>query len=271
MQKLIAWLQRWLTDHPDWSWQRYGQTEPYYAVLTSDRYLQDNMTPAAREEFFASGEGHAQWVLNALRHNFKPEPKLGRVLDFGCGVGRLVIPLARQCDSVVGVDVAEAMLQEARRNCRERDLNNVELVLADDQLSNVSGEFDLIHSSLVFQHIPPRRGEKILCRMLELLKDDGLGALHFTYQRQDTPLRRIGYWARLHLPLVNGLINLRQQRPFRAPLMQMNEYDLNRLLGILQAGGCRRAMIRFGEMPGDGINIYGVTLFFRKRPPSPPT
>ena len=38
----------------------------------------------------------------------------GRALDFGCGAGRLTRALAARFESVVGVDVADAMLDKAR-------------------------------------------------------------------------------------------------------------------------------------------------------------
>lgn len=47
--------------------------------------------------------------------------------------------------------------------------------------------------------------------------------------------------------------------------MQMNEYDLNRLLCILQEGGCHDVVVRFTETGAFGKPFYGVVLFFQKR------
>jgi SAM-dependent methyltransferase len=41
-------------------------------------------------------------------------PRAGRLLDLGCGTGRLLIPLAQQGYGVLGVDLSEEMLRVAR-------------------------------------------------------------------------------------------------------------------------------------------------------------
>ena len=60
-----------------------------------------------------------------------------------------------RAERVVGVDVSPSMLAEARRNCDARGARNVEL-LAADRLGTLAPEFDLVHSFIVLQHIPPR-------------------------------------------------------------------------------------------------------------------
>ncbi|MPY90491.1 MAG: methyltransferase domain-containing protein [Luteitalea sp.] len=42
----------------------------------------------------------------------------GPVLELGCGTGRVALPLARACVSLVGIDRSEAMLAGARRRLR---------------------------------------------------------------------------------------------------------------------------------------------------------
>ena len=66
----------------------------------------------------------------------------------------------------MGVDVSDAMLAEAKRNCRERNLDYVSFVKSDDRLSCLEGTFDLIHSLIVFQHIAPRRVEVLVRGLL---------------------------------------------------------------------------------------------------------
>ena len=87
--------------------------------------------------------------------------------------GRLLLPLARISRHVVGVDVSDAMLREARKHCDARGITNVELVGSDDRLSRVQGSFDFVHSWIVFQHIAPRRGTAILEEVLARLERGG--------------------------------------------------------------------------------------------------
>src|SRR5262245_32894835 len=49
----------------------------------------------------------------AVAERWFPSP--GRLLDLGCGTGRLLIPFARKNFQVVGVDLSEPMLAVARQ------------------------------------------------------------------------------------------------------------------------------------------------------------
>ena len=88
------------------------------------------------------------------------------MLDYGCGVGRLVVPFSKIGAHVVGMDVSESMLEEAKINCDSNGLDNVVLLKADDNLSALDHKFDLINSYIVFQHIPVSRGLTILKNMI---------------------------------------------------------------------------------------------------------
>ena len=52
---------------------------------------------------------------------------MGDALDFGCGVGRLVLPLARRYRTVVGIDISDAYIAEAVRNRDKHGLTNISL------------------------------------------------------------------------------------------------------------------------------------------------
>jgi cyclopropane fatty-acyl-phospholipid synthase-like methyltransferase len=76
-----------------------------------------------------------------------------RVLEIGCGTGRLVKPLAGRVARVVGVDLSDEMLRRARDYCA--GLANVELRSTDGGLDFLSDdEFDFVFSHIVFQHLP---------------------------------------------------------------------------------------------------------------------
>ena len=160
--------------HADRAYDRVGQTEPYYGVITLERYLSANLNAVALREFFESGETQVASVLATIRTRFAADFKPRRALDFGCGVGRILSPLAREAGQAIGVDVSDAMMAEAARNCRERKLTNVSFVKSDDRLSRLEGTFDLIHSSIVFQHIVPRRVEMMVRGLLAHLEPGGV-------------------------------------------------------------------------------------------------
>src|SRR5690348_7043245 len=103
----------------DHTWQYWGHHDPYFGVLTDPSFGRARLDEDARTRFFASGKDYVDFALTTVKQRLDPQFRPSRALDFGCGVGRLTIPLARICDSVVGVDVAEGMLAEARANAEK--------------------------------------------------------------------------------------------------------------------------------------------------------
>jgi 2-polyprenyl-3-methyl-5-hydroxy-6-metoxy-1,4-benzoquinol methylase len=174
-----------LSSNSDHEWEKLGQDEPYYGVLNDNKFLRKNLNKDACSAFLKTGEEYIEFLLNEIRTCVDPGFAPNRALDFGCGVGRCSIPLARICASVVGIDVSKSMLQHAARICAEQGISNLQLVQSDDSLSHISGPFDLLHSFFVFQHIPRRRGERIFSKLLDLLSESGVGAVQFLYDRQD--------------------------------------------------------------------------------------
>ncbi|MEQ1517644.1 MAG: methyltransferase domain-containing protein, partial [Usitatibacteraceae bacterium] len=126
----------------DSAWQAWGEKDPYYGVITDPKFRRAELTAQAKKEFFDSGFAHVDYVLQMIRQHIAPAFSPSSVLDFGCGVGRLVVPFAKIAPEVVGMDVSTAMLEEASRNCVEHSIDNVQLCLSDDDLSSLVGAFN---------------------------------------------------------------------------------------------------------------------------------
>jgi len=250
------------TGNSDRAWERYGDLDPYFGVCVQDKYRMGRLSESTLKEFFHSGEEHINQLLNLIQQHLDSKFQPSRALDFGCGVGRLTIPLARICSYVVGIDIADSMLREARRNClRENVASKVNLVKSDDKLSKVAGTFDLIVSFIVFQHIPPRRGLVLLEAIIDRLDANGVGVVHFTYHRIAPRAKHIVHWLRKYVPLANNVVNVIQRQPFLRPLMQWNNYQLNRIYLKLQEKGCEHVYVRFT----DHGETLGVILIFQKK------
>ena len=238
-------------------WQRFGATDPYWAVITDEKFHGSTITPEARREFFQSGEDHIESVVRTIRDKVDASFSPSRALDFGCGVGRVLIPLARRYPNAVGVDVASSMLAEAGKNLAERGVN-AELILGDDALTRVGGTFDFIHSYIVLQHIPPNRGERIAAALLDKLRPGGVAALHFTYRMLLPPRQRLSRWARLRAPLVGKAWNLAKGRRANSSSIEVYEYDLARILELFRDASCSDLHLKFTEHGGvRGVMIYG--------------
>lgn len=125
--------------HADWD-RRARENAPFYVCTTA---------ADSPESFAASGERDlAEKVLDGL--DVSPR---WRVLEIGCGVGRLLAPLSARVARVVGVDISEEMLRRARERCAS--LPNVEVKQTDGRLDFLAdGAFDFVFSHIVFQHLP---------------------------------------------------------------------------------------------------------------------
>jgi 2-polyprenyl-3-methyl-5-hydroxy-6-metoxy-1,4-benzoquinol methylase len=239
----------------DTAWEEWGRRDPYYGVITDPKFRSAGINENAKQEFFASGESHVQGVLSTIRKHIDPEFAPRTALDFGCGVGRLLMPFARVAQEVVGLDVSPSMLQEARRNCDEQGLQNVRLFRSDDALSTLSGPFDLIHSCIVFQHIPVERGRALFEKLLQQLSVGGVGAIQLTYSK-----KRFASTYGLAPPELTQVSTPNPRVEVDTdPLMQMNSYNLNEILFLMQ----RRGIPQFHAEYTDHGGELGVFLFFQ--------
>lgn len=249
-----------MTRKSDTEWEKFGRIDPYYGVLSQNQYRRGNLTPETLQHFFATGTAHIDFVFKTIIDRIDRDFAPGSALDFGCGVGRCLVPLALRCRTATGLDVSDAMLQEAARNLQQRNLTNAELVKSDDQLGALKGSFDLIHGVLVFQHIHHSRGLVIFENLVRRLADRGVGVIQLPYLRDvTTTVKALGN-LRKHVPMVHNLANVMEKKPFGEPLMEKNCYPMDRVLAILHRNQCSGVHI---ELQGRG-KLLSAILFFQK-------
>jgi len=132
-------------------WDERARKNARYYVATGKKDWDD-------QEFFASGQSHVrEQILNDMINICQDrDPAAMRVLEIGCGAGRVTGPLAQVFGRVDGVDVSGEMLARAQKALRSfsniylYQNNGVDLSLFGDE------EFDFAFSSIVFQHIPSK-------------------------------------------------------------------------------------------------------------------
>ncbi len=242
-------------------WELYGARDPYYGVLSAPGFHRARLDAATRERFFATGRRQVAELLRAIDSLAGPDFECRRALDYGCGVGRLTLPLAERCEHVYGVDVSPSMLREADGNATRMGVRNVEWVPAE-RLQELSGAYDLAHSYLVFQHIPVREGERIFAELVRGLRPGGVGSIHLTL-RATSPTAGLFHWTMKTVPLAYNVFNLLRGRDWSYPHMQMNRYSLNRLGALLADAGITEWHTRF--LPGNGRMAYDAAIIlFRK-------
>jgi len=245
---------------PARDWHKWGSDNPYFGVFTAERFLNANLTDDSRREFFASGEQHVEHIYSVIRSKIQSNLQADRILDYGCGVGRLLIPFARRARTVVGLDISPGMLSQAKENCEQYGVSWVRLLPAHELDSLEPASFDLVHSFIVFQHIPVSHGERLFRKLISLLAENGVGAVHITFSDVRSALRRAELAVRVRSLLMHGLLNRVQGRPFSWPRMQMNSYSMNRLFNILIDARCSNLHVEFSDHGG----FRGAMLYFQK-------
>ncbi len=123
------------------------------------------------EEVFAqSGQDTAQALLKALTGLSHPSWK---VLDIGCGIGRVLKPLGQYFHSLVGIDVSSTMIAQSKAWLAESphittfETSGVDLREFPDQ------SFNLVYSYVAFQHMPRPVFEQYLSEINRVLLPGG--------------------------------------------------------------------------------------------------
>jgi SAM-dependent methyltransferase len=155
------------------AWSALGEAEPHWSVLTQDRYRADRIADN-RAEFMASGEGYARLIVGMLaRHGIAPAD-LPRAVEFGCGVGRITIPLARRFAHVTGCDISAGHLAAARAAGTEAGAANLAWWHVGPAALLPEPSWDFWTSQLVLQHNPPPLIRHILQRAFAGLAPGGV-------------------------------------------------------------------------------------------------
>src|SRR5438105_1137288 len=128
----------------DRDWAKVAEENPYWGVLSVDRFIGKEIPHAEREEFFQSGEQTVEHIFAVIGTYFMPNFAPARSLDFGCGVGRTLIPIARRSGEAIGVDIAPRMLDLSRRHLQRAKIANARVMTPDDPLVRGETGFDFI-------------------------------------------------------------------------------------------------------------------------------
>jgi SAM-dependent methyltransferase len=130
-------------------WDSRAREAPEYYIATSNRHWR-------KDEFFRGGEINVENDILPDKDLICQGKKLGqmRVLEIGCGAGRMTRALAALFGEVHAVDISAEMIALAKQNLAE--LQNVFLYKNNGiDLSGIPNKScDFAFSFIVFQHIP---------------------------------------------------------------------------------------------------------------------
>jgi trans-aconitate methyltransferase len=157
---------RWRRVSP--SWNALGRANALGAVLTRP---DGELGAWDAAEFFATGVADAERFVAELTA-LVPTASHARVLDFGCGVGRVTRALATYFGEAVGVDAAASMIDRARALDVEGRCSFV-WNDARDLACFETGTFTAVYSRLVLQHIRPGLVKRYIPELLRVLAPGG--------------------------------------------------------------------------------------------------
>ena len=166
--------QQALWNHVAQVWSGLGEADPHWSVLTQDSYRRTVLDAAALATFRESGVGEVHRLNAWLRRAGWTLPPDAVCAEYGCGVGRITAPLARQFGRVIGFDVSPPHLAEAHAALAAERIANVSFVQVrgPDDLAALSG-IDLFYSVISLQHSAPPIIEAVLTRAFHGVRPGG--------------------------------------------------------------------------------------------------
>lgn len=165
------------------NWNVLAKLDPLWTILSDPEKKFGKWKP---EEFFVTGEREAERVL-AMCNSNGLQISSGKLLDFGCGVGRMTRAFSNFFASCTGIDVSENMVSLAQKYNAERP--RCEFIASRTAtLPFENGTFDAVFSVLVLQHLPTKQMIlRYISEFVRVAKDNGVIIFQLPIE---VPLRR---------------------------------------------------------------------------------
>lgn len=175
------------------SWEDFGTDNPLWAVHTGAEEWSE-------EDFFQTGRLEIEAIF-AMLAELGADPPHGRALDFGCGTGRLSLPLSTIFDAVDGIDISAPMVKRAEAYSESTEGVDPSKVhfhvnVAPDLTLFEDRTFDFVLSLIVLQHMKPEYSRDYITEFCRLVKPGGTLVFQIPARRESLYLRVRGTLAR---------------------------------------------------------------------------
>ena len=236
-------------------WNVMGKERPWWSVMSSDQYRGETLDEPTKAKFYATGAAHVGRVVAdlGLEHS-----RVGSVLDFGCGLGRLAFHFAALADEVACADQSVFHLRLAEAEGRARFAGAAArvdfVVTTTDLLAALGGRrFDVVHSVIVLQHAVSPLQTVFLEQLCDAMKPGGRGWIQIPTM---TPIR--AKTCALEASVVKGG-------------MQMHFTPRAHIERTLASRGCSVDAVTDGHSyVGRERGYESVVMLIGKKPPPPP-
>jgi SAM-dependent methyltransferase len=214
-----------MLDRIEQSWSKMGEDWPHFSVLSQSQYLPRNLA-GSLEQFWASGEGETEVTLALLRRlGFDPVGKT--CVEYGCGLGRITMPLAARFAKVHGYDISANHLALARQRAEAVGAANIQFHHCGGDVLALLEACDFFYSRLVFQHNPPPVMRELVRLALASLRPGGIAVF-------EIPVYLSGYG----FGIGEYLENPSEER------MEMHCLPQREIFALVEAAGCRLIEVR---------------------------
>lgn len=226
-----------LLAHVAEEWSMLGEQEPHWSVLTAENFRSTQIAEH-RESFLRSGVQEVRHIGSVLHRNGLDWPRQGHCVEYGCGVGRVTLPLANQCGSVLGVDISAGHLRLAREEAISQGLTDKLQWLQIKGLGDLDTlpKADLVYTRIVLQHNPPPVIELILARLLRSLNPGGVAIFQLPTFIPGYSFRAEDYLQALRAGNQHG--------------MEMHMLPQMRVFELIEEAGCRPCEVFTDEAAG---------------------
>ena len=127
------------------SWEARAESDPLYAIDARRRTWEI-------QDFYSQGPQLVREIVDPALRILSVDPSGARVLEIGCGMGRLFEGLSERFAEVWGTDISSGMIEQGRAQCPVE----AKWFLGDGvSLEGVTSEaIDHVLSYEVFEHVP---------------------------------------------------------------------------------------------------------------------
>jgi len=143
-------------------WDRRAKVDPLYWVAATEE--------ADEASYVESASKDSKAFIDGLRGRVSAS---SRVLDVGCGIGRMTAPIADHFESVVGVDVSGEMIEQANRLHGDQENLKFAVNNGTDLSEFPDAHFGLALSYSVLPHLPPEVVESYFREINRVLEPGG--------------------------------------------------------------------------------------------------
>lgn len=188
------------------NWEKFGVQDPLWAILSDNKKRNNKWEP---HEFFERGKTDVSLIIKKQRE-LGINIEMGSALDFGCGLGRLTQALCEYYKNVIGVDIAESMIEQAKKYNKYGDSCIYLVNPKTDLLLFQDKKFDAIYTFIVLQHMESKYSERYIKEFMRILNPGGLLVFQLPSRSiaEKTVIKTLKkivvsiYWTILHKPVM---------------------------------------------------------------------